>query len=35
MEKLTTIESRSIGEIKVKGKEEMIEIYTHKKDINN
>ena len=29
MEQLTNIESRSIGQIKVKGKEEMIDIYTH------
>ena len=35
MEQLTNIESRPIGKIKVKGKEEKIEIYTFKKDINN
>ena len=29
MEQLTNIKSRSIGQIKVKGKEEMIDIYTH------
>ena len=29
MEQLTDIESRPIGQIKVKGKEEMIDIYTH------
>jgi adenylate cyclase len=32
MEQLTTIESRPIGEIKVKGKEEMIEIFTFNKE---
>jgi adenylate cyclase len=35
MEQLTNIESRPIGKIKVKGKEEKIDIYTFKEVINN